>query len=620
MKKMIKISGCLLFAIIMGLSSCVKNDVAPEVASLRQAQVDKLKAQINQILADASYRNAQTRSLKLEIYFDSLFNVMDLKANTDQYQVTLANIQNRLEIERRFLAQNQLSTAQAVAEYEKFIASGKFQDNVVQLLGKYNNENRVLQQLYSDRITLQEQIAEGNLLLAGITSGLPLDLLKTQLENDLAQKNADLDAAVAALADLEEAYGDPTGVEEQKAALDAEIAGMWADWGELDITRNEADEAYNTAGIALQEAQLAVQLMEDWDALDYVGTSYGNGFVQDEIDILDDSLSYVKDIADANTEITKLNADLALANSTLTALKSALTAANNAYNTQLATYNTLNTAKVNADADVAYKTQLLNVAQQNLDAANAAVPATAPATITSLTTIRDAAQVALTAATTTQTNAGNSLAPATVSKNNAKTTLDNAQIAVTGYANPATTPAPGSPQGIVDGIKSDIDDQNDNIADANANLADVAINLAIVRAKIDEWSDKYDAAVADMPTLLENYATLEHEYMTITLERNRLNSMIQAKIDVLDVLNTHLGNMEDAIAGRQATITDLEEAIADLETAIARNGMDEEWALGRVANLEALLAVTETKITNSEGIVAYWKKLLDEAIAAVSEE
>ena len=59
MKKLTKISALILFAAVVGFSSCVKTEISPEVTALRQAQVDKLKADIQGILADNNSQNIQ---------------------------------------------------------------------------------------------------------------------------------------------------------------------------------------------------------------------------------------------------------------------------------------------------------------------------------------------------------------------------------------------------------------------------------------------------------------------------------------------------------------------------------------------------------------------------------
>jgi chromosome segregation ATPase len=606
---------------MLGFSSCIKTDVAPEVAQIRQAQIDKLKAEVSQILADASYRNVQVRALKMDTYFDSLFNVWSVKSTAAQYDVTLAHIQSQLEIEKKFLAQNQLATAQAVAAYERYIASGKFQENVSQLLGKFNDESRVLQQLYNDRITLMKQIAEGELLIDA-DSELPWSILKEQLERDLAQTNSELAAAEAALADLKVVYGDPTALETKKAALAAEIEDMWKSYGELDITREEAAEAYTAAAQALDEANMAIELMEDWDGLTYVSGTYGNGFIQDEIDLIADSLGYTKDIADATLALVALNQNLTLLNSTLTSAKTALTAATAAYTAKLTLYNTAVTNQTNAENDILVKANALAVAQNNYEAGLAAIPALTPTALTALQTTRDNAQTAYDNAVDVRDNATTGtavkLTQATADKDDAKNQMDaaqldvdNAQIAINGNADPDI---------IVGGSLMDqINDQNDAIAQAEQNLDDNAIDLSIVRAKLDEWGPKYDAAKLNLATLTENASVLEYKAWTIQLQMWNWEDLIDAKDQVLDVLEGHLDMMATAITDWEDTIEGLKEDVADLETQIAQNGINVTWAQGRVENLQALLATTEVKITESEGIVAYWKKLLDEAIAAAGE-
>jgi hypothetical protein len=605
MKNLFRLSGCLLLAAILGLSSCVKNEVAPEVAQLRQSQIAKLNAEVAKIIA-------QTQTITIQNAFAEAMNAITVQQSQAELDETLA----WLEVEL-MEAQAELAAATEANEAAKLSLEMYLTDGVAKEIGEtwyyYSSLLSGSGGLYYDRLDLQEDLALAQLLVN--SSNLPWDVVVARLEESKALLESELTAEVAALADLEEVIGDPTTLQTKKAAVRKEIAELEMDIVDLEVLQGEAEAEYDAASQALDDAELAIGLMEDMDFLSYISGSYGNGFIQDEIDLIADSLGYVKDIATANQNIAQQNTLLALANSTLTALKSALASATAAYNTQLNNYNTLLAAKVNADADVALKTELLNVAQQNLDAANAAVPATPPATITSLTAIRDAAQTALTAAQTVQTNANNSLAPATTAKNNAKTTMDNAQIAITGYADPTTTPAPGTPQDNVNDILAAIDSYNDDIADANANLADNAVDLAAVRAKIVEWTPRYEAALTALPALQKDVIILQYKAWNIGFSIASVEAMIDAKEVVLDALDGELENLADAIADQKETIQDLEDDIADLEVQIAQGALDKAWAEGKVLALQAELADLEIQIEGAETMLAYWKTKLDEALA-----
>jgi len=373
----------------------------------------------------------------------------------------------------------------------------------------------------------------------------------------------------------------------------------------LRSAREEAAEAYTAAAQALDEANMAIGLMEDWDAL------YGNGFIQDEIDLLDDSLSYTKNIADATKALIPLNQDLALKNSTLTANKTTLTNSTTAYNAKLAAYNTALTNHTNAENDIVVKYNVYVVAQNNYEAGAAAIPALTPAQLTALQTTRDNALTAYNTALDVRDNATTGtqvkLTQAGTDKTDAYNTMTTAQSDV------------NTAQSAVDLVQDDIDDQNVIIEDNNGYLAENAIDLAIVRAKLAEWGPKYDAAVLNLATLTENASTLQYKAWTIQIQMWNLSDLIDAKDLVLTVLEDHLDMMASAITGWEDTIEGLKEDVADLETQISQNGINVTWAQGRVENLQALLATTEVKITESEGIVAYWKKLLDEAIAAAGE-
>lgn len=571
MKNLFRLSGCLLLAAILGLSSCIKNEVAPEVTQIRQAQIAKLTAEIESINLDNDYQalvNAYKEANDEQMLLEIMAEVEYMAAYYD-----------RQEQEQKIIF------AQKVAEYERFINQGQFQQNISDLLGKYNNESQVLQQLYSDRNQLTKEIAQNELLL----TTNQYEIWQARYEDMIADLTSRLDAQNEALTVLETVLTDPSTVEAELIDVMAQIGDLNDQYDSLTTAYELTYNTWLAAEKKVDDANWVIDVMESWDPYN-IGPAYQSGYLND--------LEYAnEDLADLNITITQANTTLALLNATLTANKNALTAATTAYNTQLANYNTLNTAYNNAVADVAYKTTLLNVAQQNLDAANAAVPATPPATITSLTAIRDAANVALTAANTTLTNANNSLTPATTAKNNAQTTMNNAQTAV-------------------NTAQSNVDSQKSTIESYNSTKTGLESYITVITAKIAEWQTKYDDATANIAQLEIDAALLSKKHILINIEMNKVNTLIGELENVQDDLENHLDDLEQAVIDMKLAIGATEDDIADVQALIGNNEIDKAWVEGQIAKLQSLLATTEVKITESEGIVAIWKKMLDEAIVA----
>jgi chromosome segregation ATPase len=604
MKNSFKITALVLFVAVVGFSSCVKTDVAPEVSALRQSQVDKLKADIAAILASNSLKVVQTRQLRMQTTFDSLNKAYQLKQSEAQYEVTLANIENQLEIEKRFLAQNQLNTAQAIANYERFIASGQFQQNVSDLLGKYSNETNVLNQLYSDRVYITKQIATEQLLLTASTH-LSWDFLKAALEVQLTDKNAELAAANAALTALQGVLDDPTTIGSTKTALAIQIADLVDQNKALDVDVQEATNAYNAAAQAVTDAENVILLMDK--------TTSPKGYVQQIKDKNADIVTKNAEIVAANTAVSNATAALvaptaalALANADQTAATSANASAMTAYNTKLAAWNTADATKNNAQNDVDTKTVLVTIAQNNLNADPTNVALQAALT---------SAQAALTAANTVLATATTAEAAALTAKNDAYNVV---YTAVTGTLAKLTTA-----QGVVTTAQGALATAQSNLASAQATLttknnelAALNTDLTILTANKANIQATYDAAVLNLPAL-KIAANTANNAKTKVVADEAANNTMQASLNaVLTLLGTELTNITTALATQKTAVQTIKDAIALLQTQIGQNAYNKTESEGKIAHLQQVLAFTNAKITESEAIVANWKKLLDEAIAA----
>jgi chromosome segregation ATPase len=588
MKNLSKISALILLVAVAGLSSCVKTEVSPEVTALRQAQVDKLKAQIDGILADNSYQKAQTRQLSMQIRYDSLVNAFNLKQTEAEYTVTLAQIQRELENEKANLAEAQLNTAQAVAEYNRFITVGRLAQNTIDLLGKYNNESRVLQQLYNDRAVLTEQIAEGQLLLAS-GQNVSWDFVKAQLQTQLDAANSQLTAMNAALPLLVAALADPAALQTKIIALHVSIADYTDQLDALETKRLEAYNTWQAAAALVTHAQFVINIMDNWDPL------YGSGYLNDSKDV-NASLATVNDnIVAATATLTAYNNTLALRNADLTSKTATLTAANTAYGAKLALYNTALTNDNNAQNDVAAKLVLWQIAQNNLaaDPANAALIAAETAAHTAYTNAVTAQ--GLTATALTKANAALSLADGT--RTTAQSDYDSAKSAAAG-------------------AQANVDSEVATIAGYNNDKAGYTNDLAIIAAKVAEWQTDYTSSKANILTLISNSDLLSKKHILIAIDKMKMSDLISQMNSVLSSLETNYDNVTTDINNLKSEIADQQATIADLTTQISQNGIDKKFAQDQVTKLQALLATTNIKIAESEALVAKWKKLLDDAIAA----
>lgn len=623
MKKVTRFAVCIMLAAVVGFSSCVKTEVSPEVTALRQTQVDKLKADINQILANTSITRVTERNNKMVVTFDSLNKAFLLKQNNALYAFTeaqrvmtlaeaqadldarlkiiaqdlvrdLANIANQVEIEKRFMAQNQLATAQAVANYNKFIAMGNFQQNVTDLLGKYNNESAVLQQLYNDRVVLNQQIATGQLLLAAGTGPLTWDAVKAQLQVQLAEKTAALTAAEAALTSLQGVYDNPATLDATRTALSIQIKDLADQNAALDIQVQTATNTLNDANTAVTNANTVITNMGTIEA----------SIVTKNTAITAKNAAIVTAttaLATANAGIAAPTTALALANSTLTSASSSFASAQSAYDLKLAAYNTANTTYTTALNDVAAKTVARDIALNNwnADLTNTALQTIYDNAVTALATANTAltaANTALTSANTARTAAQGVLTTATTARNTAQTNVTTAQGTLT-TAQAAVVTA------------------QTNLTTLNNDKATLDTDLAILVANKANTQVAYDAAVANIAALRTTANTANNEKVKLVADEAANAAMQTALGNVYTLLGTQYAAITAAIDAQKLIISNLKLDIAQLNEDIANNAIDKTAAEGQIVKLQAKLAETLVKITESEAIVAKWKKLLDDAIA-----
>ncbi|MBK9391347.1 MAG: hypothetical protein IPN68_14565 [Bacteroidetes bacterium] len=607
MKKLIKLTGCLALAAIMGLSSCVKTEIAPEVAQIRQAQVSKLNAEIQQILANTTRTTVETRQLRMMTTFDSLMRAFTLKQNAASFAGFQGHIDLQVQQELVLLEGQKLLYAQAVAAYDKFINEGTFAANVASYLTSYNTANSELITLYGSRVTKTAALEKEKLLLVAVTGGnLSWDVIKERLEYDLSLNEAKLAFMNSALADLQSVLADPSITGALKADLENQVFDLNSQWDSLTTVSTKATAELTAIGSKITAYNALITV---YDAL-----------VADTVTKLSTIATKNTAITNANTALVPLNTDLALKNANLTADKNDNTAAMTAYNAKLALYNTAVTNDNNALDLVASKTVLKTIADNNL-AADPTNPtliaaATAATALTNASTAQGLTATALTSATTAKDAAlqvvvgiaGTFTVPVNPST---LYSLNQSQIAVTGFANPLTAPSPTSAQGLVNAQLVIISDANDDIA-----VAEAAIAADIV--KIEANQANYDIAMEEIVTLDEAKAPLQALVTNTTLalavnvaSKTELNS-------VITILATEVTTIETAISGKVTAIRALELTIAGQEKSIADNAIDKAAAEATIVKLEAELADLNIQITDKEALVAYWKKMLDNEIAAQS--
>jgi hypothetical protein len=609
MKNVTKLAVGILLAAVVGLSSCVKNEVSPEVTALRKGQVANLDANTQLTLAQTKFELAEAALKEAEVAFKVADDAFNLKKNEATMNTWIAT-QAALTMQQQATLEAYRLTYEAnVAAYEKFIAEGNFANNMRDWLSNYQIGSGMLNGMYHQRIDLQQDIAQAQLLVIasdGPTNGLKWDVVKARLEDMVTSDSAYLKALYAARTSLESVLADPTTLIAEAAALGQEVWDLENRNAALGTDVANAKKAYDAVGLELDDANLAIGLMDTRDYLDYRGT-YSGGFLKDSLAIIDDSLGFIADIEAATAALVPLNAHL-------TSATAALATAQTAYNAKLAAYNTAKTNNDNQQNLIDKLTSDLAVANNNLNAAASAIPYVL-ANYNAALAIRDAIDNGTTGTLPTAIAARDGATGTLAKLAQAEQDLGEAGIPA---ASPERTAALAlsNADGVVTDIQDDIETENQKITTANAGLADVEFDLALVRAKIAEWRPKYDAAKLALPGLELQYAKLEHEWRAIQLKVDANDAMITSLQGVIYTYQTHVEGIAEAIADNKKIIEGVEDDITGLNTQIANNVIDKAWAEGNIANLQAELAALEIAIAEKETIVASWKKLMDDAIAA----
>lgn len=594
MKNLTRILVIILVVTMVGFNSCVKTEVSPEVTALRQTQVDKLKADIATILANNSYRWVQTRQLKMQTTFDSLNRAFLQKQTDAQFQVTLANIASSLELNKGYLAQYQLATAQAVAAYNKFVAEGNFDANVSQYLNSYTNATNDLNALYITRLNKVHDIAVAQLMLNAGTGPLTWDAVKTQLQVQLTDKTAALTAARAALTSLQGVLDNPTTVDATKTALAIQIKDLADQNAALDVQVQQATNALTDANTLVTNATTVIASMA---TLNTSITTKNAAIVTQNATIA----TATADVTTKTNAIAAPTAALALANSTLASATSNLASAQSASDAKLVLYNTANAAWSAANDDVTAKTVARDIALNNLNAdpSNTALQtiynnsvtalATANTTLTAATTAKSNAQTALTAANATLTTA-------TTTNNNAKSAATTAQTTLTTAQTALTT-------------------SQATLTTANNTLATLNTDLNILVANKANIQTAYDSAVANLSTLQIAANTANNAKIKVVADEAANTAMQTSLTSVLNLLTTELTNLLAAINTQKTTVSTLESDVATLNQAISQNAIDKTAAQDQLTAYQAQLAVIDVQITEKIAAVAKWKSLLDSALA-----
>ncbi|MEQ9301843.1 MAG: hypothetical protein RIF33_24905 [Cyclobacteriaceae bacterium] len=266
MSKLKRLLGALSLVALFIFSSCVDDEVAPEVAALRQAQVALLNAEVAFQDAETRYQNAQAESQEIANAFASSNNAITLQLSQVALDSALARLEVDLAIAANDLAEQEELAIQASADLARALATAGLSDAAFYLeqwdavvFGGFMATDGHLIFGGTGLLATQAMIVDKSAALAEAELYLSADESVTQ-----AFLDAKLDETLAdAQADLAAAQADLPVQKEVLAALEADdrlaaIAALQASLIPL------ADDS--VAAIAVVEAaEDALEALEDID-------------------------------------------------------------------------------------------------------------------------------------------------------------------------------------------------------------------------------------------------------------------------------------------------------------------------------------------------------------------
>jgi len=613
MKNSIKFLAVCFLAAVVGLSSCVKNDVSPDVSSLRKgqvaklaAQVDKLNAEVTEILADASFTDAQTAAVELQNAFNTANNAFLLEENEAELAVTLAQFETAVATAEAATEAQKLAYEMAVNAYNQYITIGVFADNVKEYLTGYQLATATLTGMYTSRINKQREIAGAELLLTTVPvtleEGDPIawDDLKARFEADLAVQEALLAANEAALAALEEAYSNPADLQEQIDGLIADTAVLIDENlgydTEIQIIQNDLDPLLET------QADLNAVVDSMGVLTDGLEAAIEDSTDSDWNTVLEDTTAWL-------AELQLPNSDWSLATSTYNSITNELTVVQTAIDANATAWNVAKQNLLNGENLLQEKQTAIDLLVAKGITSGTVYDAAVAAHLAQSNICYVSTVTPLYTCLQEKFDDANAITGPLVALLPAiETRLAAAEVALFGTGT-FDEPQSGTPQFFVASAEQQIDHINGEIEVLSDAIAEYS-------GLIEDYTEEYDAAVADLVDVDAEVSDLEDAIKEFTDPKTENEIMIGQIGAVIGTLENHIDGIGSAIDTKKEAILVLEDAIANLNKLIAETDFDKAKAEALIVQLEAELAVIEEEIVTQEAIVASWKALLDEAIAA----
>lgn len=128
MSKLKRLLGALSLVALFIFSSCVDDKVAPEVAALRQAQIDRLNQDVAYRAAETAWQEANAALKALEVSTQTALDAIMIQDEQAALDKTLAELATTLATEQTKLAKEEVSLLEAQQALAQFIATAGLQE------------------------------------------------------------------------------------------------------------------------------------------------------------------------------------------------------------------------------------------------------------------------------------------------------------------------------------------------------------------------------------------------------------------------------------------------------------------------------------------------------------
>lgn len=551
MKHFNKFMAAAIIAGAMSLTSCVDNEISPEVQQLREAQVSYLNAKAALLAAQTQYQAAMTA------HQQAMTEIAKNNAEAD-LSIKMANFAIELRNSQMVLEAAEAAHAQALVELQREIAEAN-NAKAIEYLGIYTDAMQEVFGLSADKIVLETEIAEAKALLASASS--PWEQVKRTLERNLAKANAELAAEEAALVKLEEVAADPTSATEEAAALRIEIAELENAIAALYVEETKLSQAYSAAWDKF------------WDAYDVV-EEYER--LEEEVSNLESNIEfYTTQIASYEQSLKFENDELTTLKKILADFEAALAPYEKAYKDAVATTKAAENVLTAAEAKVKEAQNDYNndPTAENLKALEDAQAA------------RDKAAADLDKARTAENEAFNEYVGPRNSRDEAKNDVEDQQR-------------------VVDNVTQNLA----NAKETRAYWTEYKTNLEAQMAAIQA---DYDDAVANKTAYYGAALAASDAYNAVWDKINAAESKISNNWWLVSTLENYIDNINGAIESKMAEIEDTKSDIYSIEESIAANKIDKVKMEAEIATMEAELAQLEEAIASVQAIADQYKALMD---------